>query len=59
MKKVELMKIWLIGFIVFALIRYSLPNFLLGKAIDLKTLIVVSSCYGLALIVRKQMMEMF
>lgn len=53
------LKTAIVGFIVFALIRYALPNYILGKAIELKPLIVLSACYGLALIVRLELMERF
>lgn len=53
------LKTMISGFIVFALIRYALPNYILGLPIDLKTLIVLSACYGLALIVRLELMERF
>lgn len=53
------LKTWLIGFIVFALIRTILPNMILGKEITAKQVIVVSACYGLALVVRQELTEMF
>ena len=50
---------WVIGFIVFALFRTLLPSMILGTEISMKKLIVVSSCYGLALIVRQELTDMF
>jgi hypothetical protein len=57
MSELEIIKMWFIGFIVFALIRYALPNYILGKTIDLKVLFITSSCYGFALLIRKYLMD--
>tara|TARA_B110000037_G_C16895917_1_gene414164 strand:- start:146 stop:322 length:177 start_codon:yes stop_codon:yes gene_type:complete len=48
---------WVIGFVVFALIRNILPNLILNQEISLKKILVVSSCYGLALILRQELTE--
>lgn len=48
---------WLIGFVVFALIRSILPNLILNQEISLKKILVVSSCYGLALILRQELTD--
>lgn len=53
------LKTWLIGFIVFAVFRTIIPNLILGKEIGIKKVLVVSTCYGIALIIRKDMMDMF
>jgi len=50
-------KTWLIGFVVFALIRSILPNLILNQEISMKKIFVVSSCYGLALILRQELTE--
>ena len=50
-------KTWLIGFVVFALIRSILPNLILNQEISMKKIFVVSSCYGLALILRKELTD--
>ena len=50
-------KTWLIGFVVFALIRSLLPDLILNKEISMKKIFVVSSCYGLALILRKELTD--
>ena len=50
-------KTWLIGFVVFALIRIILPNLILNKETSMKKLFVVSSCYGLAIIIRQELTE--
>ena len=51
------MKTWLIGFVVFAFIRSLLPDLILNKEISMKKILVVSSCYGLALILRLELTE--
>ena len=51
------MKTWLIGFVVFAFIRSLLPDLILNKEISMKKILVVSSCYGLALILRQELTE--
>ena len=48
---------WVIGFVVFALIRNILPNLILNQVISLKKIVVLSSCYGLALILRQELTE--
>lgn len=48
-------KTWLIGFVVFALIRSILPNLILNQEINFKKIFVISSCYGLALILRQEL----
>lgn len=50
-------KTWLIGFVVFALIRSILPNLILNQEISMKKIFVVSSCYGIALILRQELTE--
>lgn len=50
-------KTWLIGFVVFALIRSLLPNLILNQEISIKKIFVVSSCYGLALILRQELTD--
>lgn len=50
-------KTWLIGFVVFALIRSILPNLILNQEISFKKIFVISSCYGLALILRQELTD--
>ena len=51
-----LFKIWAVGFLVYGSIRYIIPNKTLGKDINLKSLIVLSSFYGFALLIRRYLM---
>lgn len=53
------LKMWIVGFIVFASMRYMLPNYILNKPIILKDLLVISTCYGLALIARNELTNNF
>ena len=48
-----LFKIWAVGFLVYGSIRYIIPNKILGRDINLKSLIVLSSFYGFALLLRR------
>ena len=51
-----LFKIWAVGFLVYGSLRYIIPNKILGKDINLKSLIVLSSFYGFALLLRRYLM---
>jgi len=55
----DTLNIWSVAFLVFATIRYALPNYILGKDINMKTMIVGSAFYGLALIVRVYIMKTY
>jgi len=52
-----LFKIWAVGFLIYGSIRYIIPNKILGKDINLKSLIVLSSFYGFALLIRRYLMR--
>jgi predicted PurR-regulated permease PerM len=51
-----LFKIWAVGFLVYGSLRYIIPSKILGKDINLKSLIVLSSFYGFALLLRRYLM---
>lgn len=52
------MKAFIINFLIFAIFRYSLPNYFLCKDIEFKTLIIVSACFAISSIVKKHSFEL-
>jgi len=55
-EKYYVLFIWAVGLLVYGSIRYIIPNKILGKDINLKSLIVLSSFYGFALLIRRYLM---
>lgn len=42
---------------IFAVIRYIIPNILLGKNINIIEMVIVSTCYSLAICIIKKIKE--
>ena len=53
------MKTFFINFFIFAIFRYALPNYLLNKDVEINTLIIVSTCFAIASIIKKRSFELF
>lgn len=49
----------IVGFFTFGSIRYMLPNYVLGKTIDMWVCFVLSFCYAICIYVNKHAREIY
>ena len=49
----------IVAFFAFAIIRYTLPNYLLSKELSLLKCIVVSACYALSVLVSNHLSTVY